>query len=58
MGLGNSTAAIFTSTDLNNTTAIGTVAGWTDIDNTEGYQTIDLGNGQWPQPYRNGTGHH
>jgi hypothetical protein len=51
MGLGNNVAAIFTSTDLNNQTAVGTVAGWTTIDNVEGYQTIDLGNGQGPQPY-------
>lgn len=51
MGLGNSVAAIFTSTDLNNTTPSGTVAGWTTIVNVEGYQTIDLGNGDGPQPY-------
>lgn len=45
-GLGNSTAAIFTSADLNNQTAAGTIAGWTSIVNTEGYQAIDVdGNG-------------
>jgi len=51
MGLGNSVAAIFTSPDLNNATAVGTVAGWTTISNVEGYQTIDLQNGDGPQPY-------
>lgn len=51
MGLGNSTAAIFTNEDLNNATASGTVATWTTITNTEGYQTIDLSNGNGAQPY-------
>ena len=51
MGLGNNVAAIFTSEDLNNTTASGTVATWSSITNTEGYQTIDLGNGNGAQPY-------
>lgn len=51
MGLGNSTAAIFTTEDLNNATASGTVATWTTITNTEGYQTIDLNNGNGAQPY-------
>lgn len=52
MGLGNSTAAIFTNQDLNNETAEGTVATWTGITNlTEGYTTIDLNNGQGAQPY-------
>ncbi len=51
MGLGNSVAAIFTSSDLNNTTASGTVAGWTTIDNVQGYQTMDLGNGNGIRPY-------
>lgn len=51
MGLGNSTAAIFTNQDLNNATASGTVAGWTTITNVEGYQTIDLNNGNGAQPY-------
>jgi len=41
LGQGNSTAAIFTSSDLNNATASGTVAGWT-ITNTEGYQGLDV----------------
>lgn len=51
MGLGNSTAAIFTNTDLNNQTAEGTVATWTTITNTEGYQLIDLNNGNGDRPY-------
>jgi len=51
MGLGNSVAAIFTSQDLNNQTVVGTVATWTEISNTEGYQTIDLQNGDGAQPY-------
>jgi len=51
MGLGNSTAAIFTSPDLNNTTEQAVIATWTGITNVEGYQTIDLNNGNGPQPY-------
>jgi hypothetical protein len=51
MGLGNSVAAIFTSADLNNTTAAGTVATWVTITNVEGYQTIDLDNGAGARPY-------
>lgn len=51
MGLGNSVAAIFTVEDLNNQTAVGTVATWTTISNTEGYQEIDLDNGDGAQPY-------
>ena len=41
-GLGNSTAAIFTSDDLNNDTAAGTIATWDQFTNTEGYQAIDI----------------
>jgi hypothetical protein len=44
-GLGNSTAAVFTSADLNNTTGAGTIEGWTTIVNTEGYQLLDIGDG-------------
>jgi hypothetical protein len=51
MGLGNSVAAIFTSQDLNNQTLVGTVETWTTITNVEGYQTIDLLNGDGAQPY-------
>jgi len=42
MGLGNNVAAIFTSPDLNNVDSAITIAGWSDITNTEGYQLIDI----------------
>lgn len=51
MGLGVSVAAIFTYEDLNNTTAEATIAGWTTITNVEGWQEIDLNNGDGDQPY-------
>lgn len=51
MGLGNSVAAIFTNEDLNNATAEGTISGWSTITNVEGYQTIDLNNGNGARPY-------
>lgn len=52
LGLGEGTAAIFTNDDLNNTTLEATVSGWTTIvNNLEGYQTIDLNNGNGAQPY-------
>jgi hypothetical protein len=41
LGQGNSTAAIFTSNDLNNQTAAGTIGAWT-ITNTEGYQLLEI----------------
>lgn len=50
-GLGNSTAAIFTSGDLNNATAAGTIAGWTTIVNTEGYQLLDINGDTVGEPY-------
>ena len=50
-GLGNSTAAIFTSTDLNNATIAGTISGWTSIVNTEGYQLIDVTGDGSTEPY-------
>jgi hypothetical protein len=43
MGLGNSTAAIFTNDDLNNSTLAATVDSWT-VTNTEGFQGIDINN--------------
>lgn len=49
-GLGNSTAAIFTADDINNTTAVGTVQGWT-ITNTEGYQLLDIDGDSTGEPY-------
>jgi len=51
MGLGNSVAAIFTNNDLNNTTDASTISGWSTISNVEGYQSIDLSNGDGAQPY-------
>jgi hypothetical protein len=43
-GSGNSTAAVFTSNDLNNATAEATIAGWTAISNTEGKRLLDVDN--------------
>lgn len=37
--------------DLNNTTAVGTVAGYTSITNTEGYRSIDVDNNSTPENY-------
>ena len=53
MGLGNSTAAIFTGPDLNNITSAATVAGWgtPPTNDNEGYNLIDLNNGNGNQPY-------
>ena len=52
MGLGNSTAAIFTGNDLNNTTEVATVATWTTITNeTEGWVELDLDNGNGDKEY-------
>jgi hypothetical protein len=51
LGLGEAVAAIFTNQDLNNATASATVAGWTEITNVEGYQSINLNNGNGAQPY-------
>jgi len=42
LGAGNSTAAVFTGTDLNNATAQGTIATYDRFSNTEGYQQIDV----------------
>ncbi len=53
LGTANSTAAIFTSDDLNNNTAHGDVEAWIGtITNTEGYQLIDIdGNGTGEEYY-------
>ena len=51
LGLGNSTAAIFTAVDLNNQTTDATIAGWA-ISNTEGLNQIDVnGNGSTEDYY-------
>jgi hypothetical protein len=39
---GNNVAALTYADDLNNATIIGTIAGYTDIVNTEGYRAIDV----------------
>jgi len=54
LGEGESVAAIGTTPDAQNDTAIGTVQAWAGGDiptNVEGYQTIDLNNGNGAQPY-------
>ena len=54
LGEGEAVAAIGTTPDAQNTTLITTVQGWADGDiptNTEGYQTINLNNGNGAQPY-------
>ncbi len=50
-GLGNATAAIFTSTDLNNQTAEATIAGFASIVNTEGLNLIDVNGNGSTEPY-------
>jgi len=50
-GLGNSTAAIFTSADLNNATVEGTISGWTTITNTEGLRLIDVNGDSTAEEY-------
>jgi len=39
---GNNVMALTYATDLNNQTLIATIAGYTDITNTEGYRTLDI----------------
>jgi len=51
LGEGQAVAAISTVSDLNNQTAAGTISGWASITNAEGYQLIDLDNGNGSQPY-------
>jgi hypothetical protein len=41
---GNNVMALTYADDLNNQTAIGTVAGWSDITNTEGLRLLDVNN--------------
>lgn len=50
MGLGNNVAALFTSADLNNTTAQATVNAWA-ITNTEGYQLLEISGTAPAEPY-------
>lgn len=54
LGEGESVAAIGTTPDAQNNTAIATVQAWSSGDiptNVEGYQSIDLNNGNGAQPY-------
>jgi len=51
LGEGESVAAIGTTPDAQNETAQGTVTAYAHVTNTEGYQTIDLINGNGAQPY-------
>ena len=51
LGEGESVAAIGTTPDAQNTTSQATVTAYTHVTNTEGYQTIDLNNGNGAQPY-------
>ena len=54
LGDGEATGAIGTTPDSQNNLAIGTVQAWSGGDiptNTEGYQTIDINNGDGAQPY-------
>lgn len=51
MGLGNNTAALFTSADGNNTTLQATVAAYTEVTNTEGYQELEISGTAPAEPY-------
>jgi len=51
LGQGESVAALSTTPDAQNATAQGTVTAYTHVTNTEGFQTIDLNNGNGLQPY-------
>jgi hypothetical protein len=44
LGTGNAVAAIANGTDIFNTTADATIAGWTSITNTEGQRLLDIDN--------------
>ncbi len=51
-GRGINVAALAAANDLNNQTAIGTVAGWSDVTNlTAGYNTIDVNDDTVVEPY-------
>lgn len=51
LGAGNSVAAVSTLNDLNNQTSNSTIAGWTDVVNTEGYRSIDVDGNSTPENY-------
>jgi hypothetical protein len=51
LGEGESVAAIGTTPDAQNTTLQATVTAYAHVTNVEGYQTIDLNNGNGAKPY-------
>ena len=51
LGSGESVAAISTTPDAQNDTTQGTVTAYTHVTNTEGFQTIDLNNGNGAREY-------
>jgi hypothetical protein len=51
MGEGESVAALTTVSDPQNDTAKATVTAYTHVTNTEGFQQIDIGDGNGNQPY-------
>jgi hypothetical protein len=51
LGTGVVGVSLVAEDDGNNTTASGTVATWTDVVETPGYQTVDHNNGNGAQPY-------
>lgn len=51
LGQGEAVAAISTVDDPQNDTLQATVAAYTHVSNTEGYQTIDIGDGSGAEPY-------
>jgi hypothetical protein len=51
LGQGEAVTALGTTPDAQNTTLQATVTAYTHVTNTEGYQTIDLNNGNGAQPY-------
>lgn len=48
---GNNVMALTYAADLNNATASGTVATWSDVTNTPGYRAIDVNNDTVPEYY-------
>lgn len=51
LGQGESVAAVSTTPDAQNTSVQGTVTAYTHVTNTEGFQTIDLNNGNGARDY-------
>jgi len=51
LGQGESVAAVSSVDDPQNNTAQGTVTAYTHVTNTEGFQLIDIGDGNGNQPY-------